>query len=150
MSTDHIPETKQISAVLARNDTATSTSTGGKTSRVLPTEVVASHFSQSVFLIVSQLGKVGNIFMCTRQEAPSTVSSAGSAGGQSDLDYNVRTLIGPRDNPLLQFCACQVANAVRLHGAAADNVVVGLALEDLDYEYIRSVVTLVKQLYQKS
>ena len=100
------------------------------------TEVVSTAFSDRVFVVVTQLGKVGNL-----------LSACVERGADGEDIYSVSTLLGRRDDPTLAVYARQLAQRM----ADADcrkPLLLGIALaprKEPSPETFRAVMELVQR-----
>eukprot|EP01087_Luapelamoeba_hula_P017879 TRINITY_DN5684_c0_g1_i1.p1 TRINITY_DN5684_c0_g1~~TRINITY_DN5684_c0_g1_i1.p1 ORF type:complete len:167 (+),score=44.90 TRINITY_DN5684_c0_g1_i1:23-502(+) len=99
------------------------------------TELVITPYSNVVFIIVTQLGKIGTLMQVN------TDIAGVEAGG--DAHYSVNTLLGKRDDPVLTLYAQQLAAVVNTTSVTR-SLLLGISIKDNSLPTLNEVVKLVK------
>eukprot|EP00591_Stephanopyxis_turris_P005080 CAMPEP_0195516362 /NCGR_PEP_ID=MMETSP0794_2-20130614/7112_1 /TAXON_ID=515487 /ORGANISM="Stephanopyxis turris, Strain CCMP 815" /LENGTH=156 /DNA_ID=CAMNT_0040644939 /DNA_START=55 /DNA_END=525 /DNA_ORIENTATION=+ len=114
------------------------------------TDILLQCFSDRTFVVITQVGKVGNLLSCSIEESEIDGSKT----------YNVSTLLGKRDDALLELCARKVAENIYAHemgqsvgGIGALSLVppllLGITLKEggRDTAAFKEMINLVLELY---
>jgi Proteasome assembly chaperone 3 len=111
----------------------------------IPTQYWIQLFADRVVLGISQLnGRVGNYLLC--QATPSDVNP-------NDVDYQVTSLLGAREETLLSVYAERIAGNILAGNRNHTTIVLGISLhkdKGKDPEMFRSIVDLLVQLYKEA
>lgn len=142
------PQTNTASVVAAAHPASLPiTLSRSYTVHSMPTDAWVQIFCDRIVLGVSQLqGVVGNFLLCDAQP------SQAHPGSASVVDYNVTTLLGTRQDPLLDVYARQVCEKIHALDSDAPTVIIlGISLHKergKDPQVFRAIVDLLVNLYQ--
>ncbi|KAJ3189449.1 Proteasome assembly chaperone 3 [Gaertneriomyces sp. JEL0708] len=110
-------------------------------SSTIQTDVVYTDFADRMFLTITQFGKIGSLLEAT-VDTPTTAlymsqNTVSSANTNAAPSISVRTLLGPRDEPLAHVYASHILSKIR---AARPNetrpLLLGLALKRASVEEV--------------
>ncbi|KAJ3330295.1 hypothetical protein HDU76_006012 [Blyttiomyces sp. JEL0837] len=102
--------------------------TGSKAINGHQTDVVISEFSDKIFIVVSQCGRLGGQMLLARRDG-----AANPFAKTDEQSISVKTLLGRRDDPLSQVYASHILNklsAVRSKGNK--DLLLSLALKSVE------------------
>lgn len=98
-----------------------------------PTHVLLSAYADRLLIVATQVGTLGTVLHAEKE----TVLGGGTT-------YRVETLVGRRDDPLLELCARQLAERVAAAGCERPLVVcLGLRPGGSSLEAVREIVQAV-------
>lgn len=99
------------------------------------TDFVLCLFANCVFIIVTQLGKIGTMIRISKDEAT-------SSSEEGETTFTVDTLLGKRDDPALVVCGRQIVEDISQYSARP--LLLCVALKDNSRATIREVVEAIK------
>ncbi|CAN9505519.1 unnamed protein product [Ophioblennius macclurei] len=97
------------------------------------TEVVCSEFSNYVFIVLTQYGKIGTLISVTPDSRSNDLSTP---------TFSTKVLLG-KDEPLTHVCAKNLATFVS-HEAGNRPILLGLSLKDSSIESINQYKDIIK------
>lgn len=97
------------------------------------TEVICTEFSNYIFIVLTQYGKIGSLISVTADSRSNDISTP---------TFSTKVLLG-KDEPLTHVCA---KNLVTFVSQEAGNrpVLLGLALKDLSIDSIKEMKEIIK------
>ncbi|XP_076000084.1 proteasome assembly chaperone 3 [Genypterus blacodes] len=99
----------------------------------IPTQVVCSDFSNYIFVVLTQYGKLGTLISVTADSRSNDISSP---------MFTTKVLLG-KDEPLTHVCAKNLAMFVSQE-AGNRPVLLGLALKDSSLDSIKHMKEIIK------
>ncbi|XP_013855347.1 proteasome assembly chaperone 3 [Austrofundulus limnaeus] len=99
----------------------------------ISTEVVCTEFSNYIFVVLTQYGKIGTLISVTPDSRTNDISTP---------TFSTKVLLG-KDEPLTHVCAKNLAMFVSQE-AGNRPVLLGLALKDSSLETVKQIKEMVK------
>ncbi|KAM9843890.1 proteasome assembly chaperone 3 [Aulostomus maculatus] len=99
----------------------------------IPTQVVCSHFSNYIFVVITQYGKIGTLISVTPESRCNDFSTPA---------FSTKVLLG-KDEPLTHVCGKNLATFVS-EEAGNRPVLLGLALKDSSVDAIKQMKDIIK------
>jgi len=99
------------------------------------TDFVLNLFADCIFIIVTQLGKMGTLMRISKDQAT-------SSSEEGETTFSVETLLGKRDDPALVVCGRQIAEDIVLRSTKP--LLLSIALKENSQATIREVVEAIK------
>ncbi|XP_077590627.1 proteasome assembly chaperone 3 [Stigmatopora nigra] len=99
----------------------------------VPTQVVCTGFSNYIFIVITQYGKIGTLVSVTPESRCEEFSTS---------MYSTKVLLG-KDEPLTHVCGKNLGSFVSQE-AGNKPVLMGLALKDSSLDAIRQIKELIK------
>ncbi|XP_004071371.1 proteasome assembly chaperone 3 [Oryzias latipes] len=99
----------------------------------IPTEVVCTEFSNYIFVVLTQFGKIGTLVSVTPDSRSNDISTP---------PFSTKVLLG-KDEPMTHVCAKNLAMFVSQE-AGNRSVLLGLALKDSSIETIKEMKEVIK------
>ncbi|XP_007560563.1 proteasome assembly chaperone 3 [Poecilia latipinna] len=99
----------------------------------ISTEVVCTQFSNYIFVVLTQYGKIGTLISVTPDSRSNDISTP---------TFSTKVLLG-KDEPLTHVCAKNLATFISLE-AGNRPILLGLALKDSSIDTIREIKEIIK------
>nr|XP_046272193.1 proteasome assembly chaperone 3 [Scatophagus argus]XP_046272195.1 proteasome assembly chaperone 3 [Scatophagus argus] len=99
----------------------------------IPTQVVCTEFSNYIFIVVTQYGKMGTLITVTPESRSDDISTP---------TFSTKVLLG-KDEPFTHVCAKNLATFVSQE-ASSRPVLLGLALKDSSIEAVKQMKEIIK------
>ncbi|XP_070837522.1 proteasome assembly chaperone 3 [Chaetodon trifascialis] len=99
----------------------------------IPTQVVCTEFTNYIFIVVTQYGKIGTLISVTPDSRSNDISTP---------TFSTKVLLG-KDEPLTHVCAKNLATFVSQE-ATNRPVLLGLALKDSSIDAIKEMKEIIK------
>jgi proteasome assembly chaperone 3 len=109
------------------------------------TELVEMLFSNMVFIIITQIGKIGTLIQVSKDEVSGNAANYDDESGDPSplISFTTHILLGKRDEPLLGLCARQIAEDIVT--TTTKSLLLGISLKNTSAETIREIVAWVKE-----
>ncbi|KAM4534757.1 proteasome assembly chaperone 3 [Fundulus diaphanus] len=98
-----------------------------------PTEVVCTEFSNYIFVVLTQYGKIGTLISVTPDSRSNDISTS---------TFSTKVLLG-KDEPLTHVCAKNLATFISQE-AGNRPILLGLSLMDSSIDTIKEIKELIK------
>ncbi|KAM4530093.1 proteasome assembly chaperone 3 [Odontesthes bonariensis] len=98
----------------------------------ISTEVVCTEFSNYIFVVLTQYGKVGTLISVTSDSRSNDISTP---------TFSTKVLLG-KDEPLTHVCAKNLASTIAQQ--AGRPILLGLALKDTSMDSIKQIKEIIE------
>ncbi|XP_023149240.1 proteasome assembly chaperone 3-like isoform X1 [Amphiprion ocellaris] len=99
----------------------------------IPTEVVCTEFSNYIFVVLTQYGKIGTLISVTPDSRSNDISTP---------SFSTKVLLG-KDEPMTHVCAKNLGMFVSQE-AGSRPVLLGLALKDSSIDAVKQIKEIIK------